>query len=379
MPRALFIAGLIAIAIVILLTVNRSDVERGSLPSAEGGASLRAVASVTPPQPTSTAGEIAPEPRYCQSPTARLSFDASTWHAPDNDTLRAAAALLAKSDRAEELAIAALLAPVGLDAIALLDRAIDARPRDPVLRMLSVQLCKKRQKDQPGQCGEGQLERRISDWLAVDAGNAAPWAERAELALRDRRYDRAADALANAAAASDSDIYFIDLVLRIDAALVVAGLPFQERVSQAFALTAALPSATAITTCREAIVEAEFLRSYCLEYYATQSKISGTFLDKMIGLGMQIELLDGQPTMAQHQAELQTERSALRQRFNETIDAGDIEAAMLADSSIFYAYAEQWQQSSELEAREVMVQEVERLNALHQRRVIRENCDDTPR
>lgn len=279
------------------------------------------------------------------------------WSSPEEQESlrRAATTILRASDDPDALAAAALLVKsLGTNQRTLLnaiDQAIAESPDDPVLRLLSYDLCIQRQPEgTSGVCSETERQQRLKDWIDRDAGNGTAWATLALASFLADNRTTGLTALANAASGSTATMYFVDLVERMETALYGAGMPFPDSAGYGLAIAATIHRPIGLAQyCRNNAPTDAVLRQHCFGYYELLAETSNTLIGQSIGLTLQVQLSANDPSRDEQRRQLKIEKDAVDRRKQAIFDQIHIHNNwMFSDRSRFYAYINGWRAIDEL-------------------------------
>ncbi|MEM8983652.1 MAG: hypothetical protein AAGC71_11540 [Pseudomonadota bacterium] len=272
----------------------------------------------------------------------RQAILATLSESEDSDSLAAAAMLLKFTDASQR---------TSLD---MIDRAIAQSPVDPVLRMLAYDLCRRSPPDDVTRsCLDSERRQRLLDWVERDRGNGAAWAELALTDFLAGDTNRGLTALAEAASATHTSTYFVELVERSEIALHGAGMPFPDSAGYGFAFAAGVASVGLTQYCQDNAPNDALLRQHCFGYYELLANTSNTLIGQSIGLALQVRLTVDDPSRAEQHAELEERQRHLTTRMDAAFAAMRAhERWMLSDRSRFYAQINTWRASDELTALE---------------------------
>lgn len=277
------------------------------------------------------------------------------------DAIRAAtSAQLASSQNPEHLHVAALLEehePTQLD---LLHRALAEDSSDAFLLWSAVRICSAA--DDPDAC---PLEEWLRLLISVDSHNSESW-----IRFATNRYaagDRSAalEAVNHASAATESHIYWIEMLRSIERGYATTGdVDHLTRVSMAFSAAAGnIPSfAPALNMCRDEAAQSDIWAQACLAYGERVEALSRTEVVLSIGQSFQYLALDGLGELNQANEVRERERARYEEMHNENRDRNPaVELVLFSDPTLFSAYLTSVRMNGERAAREQFATEIEQL------------------
>lgn len=306
-------------------------------------------------------GEAADSPRQ-QSWNCRVE-DLPQFSVFADDEYRARlagyASRLAASQNAEHILAAAMLSDVIAERTAdgALIAALELDPTHPQVLWWAADLCARPRK--PEGCNDPTIRNRVS---TANRDNGAYWAILASQQLRNGDELRAIESLQRASTAATMDYMIVPHVLLLERGLsAVSDLSYEQRFSMALAV-APLPGwhKELYTACRERIREDHAWAQACLDFGRRLSADGTTIINKMIGYGIQRNVLRESGNVRQLQA-VNDAMAALRRDVNGL--GGDWELLMLADPRFVAQYAEHFAVHGEVAAAQFARDEIARLRA----------------
>lgn len=320
-------------------------------------------AAVRVAAPTSEAIEV-PEgiaseaqPSCDNGQTGESQISDSQFDIPD-DALAQAAERLAVSPDARHRVVAALLDRQSDRLHERIRGALAAGPRDPVVLWQIYSLCRV----EGHGCAPPGVEAALTD---LDGENSEVWIRVAARRYRNGQHAEALEAVTRAAAAAETDIYWVETVESAYRALTAAGgFIVDDRIGAAFGLAAgSVPVYGDVSTmCRTESVRRTDWALACLDYGRTAEAQSKTYLGVSFALGLQKLALE-----ALHEPdaldEVERREQALRDEFVGTAasDWRQVEGAVMRSERLLFAYLDALETGTEASARRRASEELLRI------------------
>lgn len=240
----------------------------------------------------------------------------------------------------------------------LFETALSLGPTHPLVLWWAADLCSREKR--PAACRDPAIRHRI---LVANRNNGAYWAIRANQQLRNGDIRIALESLRHASTAASLDYKFEQQVLVLERGLAaVSDLGYGQRVAAALAL--APPSGyqdEVYTACRERIADDAAWAEACLEFGRRLAADGDTLMYKMIGYGIQRNVLSHTDERDELGA-VNNARDNVRRDLRDYSD--DWYLLMLSDDQFVAKYVEHFAVHGEAAALEFTRDEITRLRAL---------------
>ena len=360
------LVGLFGLALLtVLLIVVPGSGDDAATPSIAPPAEQTVAGEATPP-----AGPAAePEPGFqdadleaglvalCSSNAQASTEEESTQ--TYEEVMRPVLERLAASASGEHLLAASLLQTDPASRFNLIERAVAAAPRDPLVLWSAVRMCSDSRYS--WDCPLREWEQRL---IAVDGQNSESWVRVAANRYAAGEVSAALEAMRFASTSADSSIYWTEMIESIERALRAAGdFSFAERANSAIGFAASqLPSYSGLTNmCREQSSTSPDWADACLKYGELAEIRADTVVGVSIALSVQGLVLEAVGESARA-AEVGERRLARSQEFaSATPGMNATGELMIQDPNLFYAYLAMIRSVGEVPAMSRVTADIERL------------------
>ena len=294
----------------------------------------------------------------------------------DEDPLEASrkaeATIVARLDDSrdpEHLHVAALLAQDPAKKVALISRALDADPGNPLHLWGAVQICMAASADQ----NENRTDCPLGAWQArlieVDGENREAWAYAAVNRFAAGDEAGALDAMRRAAASAESRVYWTETIEMLERGLAAGtDWPFMMRASGAFTVAgrSLINELRPLGLCRDQSEVSKNWAHACLAYGERNELEARIHTVHSWALAIQQYALTALGD-EERLAELHERWQQLRQNRRDTFDAiGGRDVAAAANPTLFARYLQLVRERGEMEARIAFDQEAQAWVRRHQ-------------
>lgn len=292
------LVGLLGLALlsVLLVVILHSGDDAGTTSNTPPAAAIPS-AEATPPAGTSAE----PEPQFqdadleaglvalCSSDTQPATGEESSR--TYEEVIQPVLERLAASSFGDHLLAAALLQTDPASRFGLVERAVAAAPRDPLVLWSAVRICSD-PRDSPD-CPLREWEQRL---IAVDGQNSESWVLVAANRYAAGEGSAALEAMRSASTTAESSTYWTETIELIERGLLAASdFTFPERAQAAIGLAASqgIPSFAGLTTmCREQSLASPEWADACLRYGELAEVRGETIIGVSIALSVQRLVLE---------------------------------------------------------------------------------------